>query len=483
MPWQSSNSATLKRFTRSLVAFASSAELGLDFARRLVSALPGFAPLLAGIRRLLSIGTERYPEDVRRRLKIVNCVAYLIGFTTAIYAIQYSIADYEKYRLFVWINVAILILPFVVPWSHRFSDLHGAMLIVLVEFVALFSLTMLLGRATGPHLHYLIAPGAAFVMLGVGRTALALWIVLAAMLLYLAAHFLFPPEKALISVAGDIQESLYVQTIVTVVVLTAASVWYAFKLVEKARAETDAVLLNTLPAPIVDRLKADPDRLIADSHEEVSVIFTDISGFVALSMRLGPERVVALLNDIVRRCDERAQAYGVEKIKTIGDAYMAVAGVPQPHPRPACAAAALATDMLVIVEDASARNDIDLAIRIGIATGPVTAGVIGTHKFSYDVWGDTVNLAARLESAGSAGRILVCENTCAALKRDHEANGHCKFSPAGQLEIKGQGQKPAWFIEVGDNVHDSILAEVAAKRSEERSQIVGPPSKPKRRLI
>ena len=464
MPSQNSNSAILERFTRGAAALASTAEPGLDFARRMIAALPSLGPLFSGLGHLLSLGTAGYPEDVRRRLKIVNCVAYLIGFTTAIYAIQYSIADYNKYRLFIWINVAILILPFAVPWAHRFSDLHGAMLIVAVEFMALFALTMLLGRATGPHLHYLIAPGAAFVMLGVGRTALALWIVLAALLLYLAAHFLFPPEKALISVAGDIQESLYVQTIVTVVVLTAASVWYAFKLVEQARAETDAVLLNTLPAPIVERLKLDPDRLIADGHDEVSVIFTDISGFVALSMKLGPERVVALLNDIVRRFDERAQAYGVEKIKTIGDAYMAVAGVPQPHPRPACAAAALATDMLAIVADARARNDIDLAIRVGIATGPVTAGVIGTHKFSYDVWGDTVNLAARLESASRPGRILVCEKTCDALRRDHEASGECRFEPAGRLEIKGQGQKPAWFIQLADDVPGRIVTAISAER-------------------
>jgi adenylate cyclase len=194
------------------------------------------------------------------------------------------------------------------------------------------------------------------------------------------------------------------------------------------------------------------------------VIFTDISGFVALSMKLGPERVVELLNDIVRRFDERAQAYGVEKIKTIGDAYMAVAGVPQPHPRPACAAAALATDMLAIVADARARNDIDLAIRVGIATGPVTAGVIGTHKFSYDVWGDTVNLAARLESASRPGRILVCEKTCDALRRDHEASGECRFEPAGRLEIKGQGQKPAWFIQLADDVPGRIVTAISAER-------------------
>ncbi len=448
MPLQSSNNDLYRRFQRGANTLAANTRPGRDFVRRLLGTLPGIAPFVRGFAWLLSIGTEGYPEDVRNRLKIVNCVAYLIGLTTAIYAIQYSIADYEKYHLFIWINLLILVLPIAVPLSHRFSDILGAILIVVVEFLALFALTMLLGRAAGSHLHYLIAPGAAFVMFGVGRSQLALSVVVIALILYLAAHFLFPPEAALISVAGDIQESLYVQTIVTVVVLTAASVWYAFKLVEKARAETNAVLLNTLPASIVDRLKAAPDSLIADGHEEVSVVFSDISGFVALSVKLGPERVVSLLNDIVRRFDERARAYGVEKIKTIGDAYMAVAGVPVPHPRPACAAAALAGDMLEIVDEIGRDNDIDLAVRVAIATGPVMAGVIGTHKFSYDVWGDTVNLAARLESAGRTGAILVCEKTCDALRRDHEATGECRFIPAGQLEIKGQGRKPAWFIEL-----------------------------------
>ena len=465
MPSPSSNNAIYQRLTRGATTLAAKSKPGLGWLRKLQSALPGVSPLVRGFGWLLSIGTEGYPEDVRNRLKIVNCVAYLIGLTTAIYAIQYSIADYEKYHLFIWINVAIMILPFAVPWSHRFSDIHGAVLIVAVEFMALFALTWLLGRATGPHFHYLIAPGAAFVMFGVGRSHLALGVVVIALLLYLAAHFLFPPETAVISVAGDIQESLYVQTIVTVVVLTAASVWYAFKLVEKARAETNAVLLNTLPAGIVDRLKAEPDRLIADGHEEVSVVFTDISGFVALSLKLGPDRVVALLNNIVRRFDERARAYGVEKIKTIGDAYMAVAGVPEPHPRPACAAAALAAEMIEIVDEIGRENDIDLAVRIAIATGPVMAGVIGTHKFSYDVWGDTVNLAARLESAGRTGSILVCEKTCEALRRDHEATGECRFIPAGQLEIKGQGKKPAWYIELQPGAAELMMLTESSRAS------------------
>ena len=469
MPSPSSNSSIYQRFTRSAQTLAHSARPSVGLLRRLrgwLAGLPGLRQMLDAVGHLLAIGTAPYPEDVRRRLKIVNCVAYLIGFTTAIYAIQYSIADYEKYHLFIWINLAILILPFAVPWAHRFGDICGALLIVVVEFTALFFLTMLLGRDGGSHLHYLIAPGAAFVMFGIGRTRLALTIVAVALALYLTAHTLFPPEKALISVSEEMRESLYIQTIMTVVILTAASVWYAFSLVETARAETDAVLLNTLPATVIDRLKHAPDQLIADSHPNVSVIFTDISGFVALSTALGPARVVALLNDIVRRFDERAQAHAVEKIKTIGDAYMAVAGVPETHPAPACAAVQLARDMLSIVDGVARKNDIDLAIRVGIATGPVMAGVIGTHKFSYDVWGDTVNLASRLEGASDRGRILVCETTCAELRANPAVTARCTFAPAGDLEIKGQDRKRAWFIE---EVSDSRLDAPAARRGPHRA--------------
>jgi len=407
---------------------------------RAMNRLPGSSTLVRVLTRLLEAGTHNYPEDTRRRLKIVNCVAYLIGILTACYVIQYSISDYETYHLLIWLNAGLTTLAFIVPYSHRFSDIAGGLIIVFVEYFALFVITMLLGRDAGSHLHYFMAPAAAFVVFGLNRPVVVVITVTIGVGLLAIAHFSFPPEKAWIAVDYETLNPLFVQTVVTISLLIGASVWYAFRLAEQAKAEIDVLLHNILPVGIVSRLKQAPDALIADGHARVSVIFTDISGFVALSLDMGPEKVVRLLNDIVREFDRLAEIHGVEKIKTIGDAYMAVAGVPESKPDHALAAVKLALGMLDVVETIKAENRIELRIRIGIATGPVMAGVIGTKKFSYDVWGDTVNLASRLEGASEPGRILICEAT-------HDDVGMVyTFEPAGDIEVKGQGAKPAWFV-------------------------------------
>jgi adenylate cyclase len=285
-----------------------------------------------------------------------------------------------------------------------------------------------------------MAPAAAFIVFGLNRPKLVIAAVIAGVILLVQAHFNFPPERALIEVGDKVIDPIFTQTVITVAGLIAASVWYAFRLAEQAKVETDALLHNILPASVVTRLKDEPERLIADWHEDVTVIFTDISGFVALSKALGPDKVVRLLNEIVREFDKLAGDAGVEKIKTIGDAYMAVAGVPQLKADHAAVTVRLAVSMLGVVDRIKQQNDIELSMRIGIASGPVMAGVIGTDKFSYDVWGDTVNLASRLESASAPGRILVSDVTRKKVLKDFT------FESAGVLNIKGQGEQRAWFV-------------------------------------
>jgi adenylate cyclase len=217
-------------------------------------------------------------------------------------------------------------------------------------------------------------------------------------------------------------------------------VWYAFRLVEQARAETDALLHNILPDSVADRLKARPGEIIADSHDQVSVLFADISGFVALARKLGAVGVVQLLNRIVSEFDRLAAVHGVEKIKTIGDAYMAVTGLPETMPDHTERLVRLGLDMLAVIGRVRDETALDLQIRIGIASGPVMAGVIGTRKFTYDVWGDAVNLATRLEGLSAPGRILICPVCYARLARTYELESR------GLIDIKGVGMQEAWFI-------------------------------------
>ena len=176
----------------------------------------------------------------------------------------------------------------------------------------------------------------------------------------------------------------------------------------RARAASDALLLNILPRSIADRLKRG-ERVIADHYEAVTVLFADIVDFTPLAAAEPPARVVALLNEVFSRFDTLAEQHGLEKIKTIGDAYMLVAGAPTARPDHAAVVLEMALAMSAAAASTEASPGVPLRLRIGIASGPAVAGVIGHRKFSYDLWGDAVNLASRMESTGVPGMIQIAE--------------------------------------------------------------------------
>ena len=189
--------------------------------------------------------------------------------------------------------------------------------------------------------------------------------------------------------------------------------------------------------------------------DNAGILFTDISGFVALARQLGPARTVTLLNEIVTEFDKLAEAHGVEKIKTIGDAYMAAAGIPDPVPNPTARLARLAIDMQKVITRIRDSSEVDISMRVGLASGPVMAGVIGKRKFTYDVWGDTVNLAARLENKSTPGRILVCPACRDQLEPDFRLESH------GVIDIKGVGAQETWFL-LGETASPQEPAEPSA---------------------
>ncbi len=205
-----------------------------------------------------------------------------------------------------------------------------------------------------------------------------------------------------------------------------------FDQLQVERDKSERLLRNTLPACIAERMKKGETN-IADHHQEVTVLLADLVGFTALTVHIDSDQVVSLLNEIFSTFDLLAQARSLEKIKTIGDAYMVAGGLPQTRPDHAEAIAELALDMRKAVEDFNRQYRTSIQLRIGIATGPVVAGVIGRKKFAYDIWGDTVNLACRLESSGEPGSIQVSQTAFERL-RD-------KFSFDGEqtLDLKGRG--------------------------------------------
>jgi len=213
---------------------------------------------------------------------------------------------------------------------------------------------------------------------------------------------------------------------------------------DRARRRADELLRNTLPGSIVDRLQAGDtppqDAQIADGLELVTVLFADLVRFTEHASRIAPHELVVVLDDVFSRFDEVCDRVGMEKIKTVGDAYMAVAGAPDPRPDHADAAALMALDILDCLDGARWPTGESIAIRVGVASGPVVAGVIGRSKFAYDLWGDTVNVASRLESHGEPGRILVSAATHGLLL------GRFRFSEPTTVELKGKGPTEAWFL-------------------------------------
>jgi class 3 adenylate cyclase len=204
---------------------------------------------------------------------------------------------------------------------------------------------------------------------------------------------------------------------------------------DRERARSHDLLRNILPEPIIERLNAG-ERLIADRYDDVTVLFSDFVDFTRISADMPVAAVVTSLNAMFTAFDAACARLGVEKIKTIGDAYMAAAGLPGTSERPVEACAELALAML----DAVAEAGPPWQVRIGIHRGPVVAGVIGRHKFIYDLWGDTVNIASRMESQGLANSIQ-----CTGAVHDALPAGFV-FEARGSVDIKGKGLMPTWFL-------------------------------------
>jgi class 3 adenylate cyclase len=209
--------------------------------------------------------------------------------------------------------------------------------------------------------------------------------------------------------------------------------------VQAEQEKADRLLLNILPAPVAERLKREPET-IADDFPEVSVLFADVVDFTKMTGSMRAGEVVGWLNRLFTAFDDLAERHGLEKIKTIGDAYMVVGGLPIPRGDHAAAVAAMALAMQAEVARLNASSRPPVALRIGIHTGPVVAGVIGKRKFSYDLWGDTVNLAYRMEAQGVPGRIQV---TPAVHERLEEAFA---FEARDPIAVKGKGEMPVYFL-------------------------------------
>ena len=250
-------------------------------------------------------------------------------------------------------------------------------------------------------------------------------------------------KERMMGIAAGANDFLTKPVDVNDVTLRVGNAVYAKRLHDQLKAEkekSELLLLNILPKSITERMKKGETNL-ADSHPDVTVLVADLVGFATLAAHVGPEQVVHLLNEVFSAFDVLVEKSGLEKIKTIGDAYMVAGGLSSSSRDHVEASAELALHMQEDIKRLNQEYGISVRLRIGICTGPVVAGVIGRNRFAYDLWGETVNLACRLESTGEPCKIQIAVSTYERLKHKHQ------FAPAHSLEIKGHGRLSAYWLD------------------------------------
>lgn len=213
----------------------------------------------------------------------------------------------------------------------------------------------------------------------------------------------------------------------------------AYDLLGIEQEKSESLLLNILPKEIADELKNEV-RTIAEHHDSASVLFADLVGFTPMSSKITPNELVEILDEVFSALDVLVEKYQLEKISTIGDSYMVAAGVPQARPDHASAIILFGLEMVQYIEQYQTKSGDKLQFRVGVNSGPLVAGVVGQKKFHYDIWGDTVNTASRMESHGEPGKVQISKATYELVKDEF----NCQ--PRGMIEVKGKGEMETWFV-------------------------------------
>jgi adenylate cyclase len=388
---------------------------------------------------------EKVGREYRRQLTC-NLIMALSAMTGVIYAIFCLLFDTA-----LWLTSALGLLIglqfFVVPFIFRSRPLTALVFALLFSTTAFTLQSYLAGVNSGIFLYLFLVAPVLIAMNGADRLGFLIFSTAIGVAGILTSLFIVPGPAL-----DAAKNPAFQSAMMTFSVSFAAVLIMGFGYVSTLRAESaedaleaeharsEALLYNLLPTEIAARLKDEPNETIADSLPKVAILFADIVDFTPRSAQMAPEHLVDFLNRVFTDFDELAEKHGLEKIKTIGDAYMAAAGMPHPCGDPVHRVAAMAVDMLEATKALSRELDGPVEVRIGIHTGPAVAGVIGNRKLFYDVWGETVNTASRMESHGQAGRIQV---TDAARQ---ELDGEYAFDPRGPIELKGKGTVETWWL-------------------------------------
>ena len=406
---------------------------------------------MQGLRRAwskysqLGVTPDMTPPQAKR-VMLCNQVAIVATLLSVDYILSFAL--FKMYSMIVLAAVAQLFYMMILVLNARGHTRLGRILLSLIGTLDISGSTLLMGARTGVHLLLFANALGPYLQFSTDerrflRITSSISVTAFLVVELLSSSGLFPPvvtiRPSVVTMLRCINAvSAFVLMLLMMRYLHTANARTEAKL-EEERGKSDRLLLNVLPQPIAERLR-NGEQQIAERFESATVLFADLVDFTRLSARIQPEALVQMLNQIFSEFDKLVDRLGLEKIKTIGDAYMVVGGVPRHRSDHAHAVAELALAMRATLSAMDDQLGEPFTLRIGIHTGPVVAGVIGTRKFIYDLWGDTVNTASRMESRGLPGAIQVSEQAYLALQDRY------LFEPRGELEFKGKGRLKSYLL-------------------------------------
>lgn len=392
-------------------------------------------------------GLEGKTPRQRRRQYIANIIGFWTASQSFLFALLHVALGLDQFWAMALINVVMVVTLACMPFATHYSDAMGAFYIAIVVCPVVVAICALAGNGTGVQFTLLVAPPVSLLIIGPKRKDLLFLVSFSAVvsIVFSELYFAVPIVEAYRT--AIFQNGNFIALIAATAAMIVVTSYLALSRAETAEdaleaehARSEALLYNLLPEDIAARLKIEPDQTIADSLPKVAILFADIVDFTPRAASLPPEEVVSFLNKVFRAFDELAEKHGLEKIKTIGDAYMVAAGMPKPCGDPVHRVAEMAIDMQRTVAEMAEEFPDGLDVRIGLHAGPAVAGVIGNKKLFYDVWGETVNTASRMESHGEPGRIQVTGPAHEELSKDYA------FEPRGTVEVKGMGLVETWWL-------------------------------------
>jgi len=387
---------------------------------------------------------QHWAEAVTRPQRVLNFATWIAAALTAGLGTLQTLTG-ERVLHIGLINLALAAVFLAIPLLHRFGNLVAATVFVVLSYVSLTFVGTQIGTDSGVQFYYLVSASLAVLVLGVEQLPLAGVVVAVGAGLVVYLQFAVPNDTGLQPLWA--LHAGFVFATVGACILMLATVWYAMREVARAEAameveydRSEALLANILPATVAARLKDPAHGTIADRYEDASVLFTDIAGYTERASDMDPTELVRFLDRLYTTFDRLVDRHGLEKIKTTGDGYMVVSGVPVPRPDHVEALAALALDISRAVSGLRDPRGNPVPLRMGIACGPVVAGVVGARRFFYDVWGDAVNVASRMESTDPVGKIQVTHDVFDRLRHEFV------LEERGDVEVKGKGVMRTWFL-------------------------------------